>query len=188
VLQEDTTWDVNPDSPPAIADQLALNFHKSHHPIARHESTDQGVQGHEDAATATITDVAPGRYYLSVLPYSGHAMAGIPVDWRSGEATVTVTTEAHPIPTAQIAVYLFEDCYPLNGAPDLPEEELASVNGDGTTNNSCTEADSHPGPDFTKFMVVIEEPAGKVRRQRRAAVAGRVRQSAGDELYRRRDW
>jgi hypothetical protein len=119
------------------------------------------VQGHEDAATATITDVAPGRYYLSVLPYSGHAMAGIPVDLRSGEATVTVTTEAHPIPAAQIAVYLFEDCYPLNGAPDLPEEEVACVNGDGTTNNSCTEADGHPGPDFTKFRVVIEEPAGK---------------------------
>ncbi len=31
--------------------------------------------------------------------------------------------QQHPIPTAQIAIFLFQDNYPLNGTPDLPEEE-----------------------------------------------------------------
>ena len=34
VLQEDTTYAVDPTNPGAITGQLGLNFHKSHHPIA----------------------------------------------------------------------------------------------------------------------------------------------------------
>ena len=94
--------------------------------------------------------MAAGRYYVSVLPYSGHAMSGAPVDLRStASADVTVTVEAYPIPTAQIAVYLFHDCYPLNGAPDLPEEEQ----GAGVCEPDVV--------DFSEFRVIVEEPAGK---------------------------
>lgn len=147
VLQEDTTYAVDPANPGPITDQLALNFHKSHHPIAL--NTDgQALNGYTDAATVTVTNVTPGRYYLSVLPYADHAMGGAPVVVsNAATAQVTVTAEAHPIPTAQIAVFLFQDCFPLNGAPDLPEEEVGG---------SCTTP-----IDFTAFRVVVEEPGGK---------------------------
>lgn len=147
VLQEDTTYAVDPTNPGAITGQLGLNFHKSHHPIALN-SAGQALKGYTDAATVTVADVPPGRYYLSVLPYADHAMGGAPVVVsNAATAQVTVTAEAHPIPTAQIAVYLFQDCFPLNGAPDLPEEEAGG---------SCTIP-----IDFTQFRVVVEEPGGK---------------------------
>ncbi len=160
VLQEDTTWAVDPNNPGAITGQLALNFHKSHHPIAQYlaagNNSDlsahvagQGTQGYTDGSSVTINDVPAGRYYLSVLPYADHAMGGAPaVIPVGGSANVTVTAQTHPIPTAQIAIYLFQDCYPLNGAPDLPEEEVGS--------GACADA-----IDFTKFNVVLEDPGGK---------------------------
>lgn len=169
VLQQDTSYDIDPVNPPPIDQQLALNFHKSHHPIAQSQGNpSHPLKGNVDGDNFNVTQVSPGRYYLSVLPYSGYAMGGISVrvlpnaqDPNQTLDNVTVTVEKHPIPTAQISVYLFEDCYPLNGAPDLPEEEVASVNADGSTNNACTAVDGHVGPDYTKFRVVIEEPAGK---------------------------
>jgi len=147
VLQEDTTYPVNPRNPLPIDEQLALNFHKSHHPIAR-DASGQGLKGNTDASSVAIT-APPGRYYVSVLPYSGHALSGKPVEVVDNSETVIVTVQSYPIPTAQIAVYLFHDCYPLNGAPDLPEEEQ----GAGVCDPDAV--------DFSNFSVIVEEPAGK---------------------------
>ncbi len=161
VLQQDTTYNIDPTAPPPIDQQLALNFHKSYHPIAMSQTNatspiSNALKGYVDGNSINVTLVPPGRYYLSVLPYSGYAMGGTPVtvlpnaqDPSQTLDNVTVTVEAHPIPTAQIAVYLFNDCYPLNGAPDLPEEQAGSTSCPG------------PIPDFTQFSVVVEEPGGK---------------------------
>ncbi len=46
LVQEDTTYEMNPASPPALTDQLGLNFHKSFHPIAQNGG--QGVTGTSD--------------------------------------------------------------------------------------------------------------------------------------------
>ncbi|NEX18955.1 hypothetical protein G3480_01255 [Thiorhodococcus mannitoliphagus] len=162
LLQEDTTYALNPDSPGALTNQLSLNFHKSHHPLALTQgnanSANAGkpLSGNEDSDSLTVNYVAPGRYYLSVLPYSGYSLSGAPVTVLANAADpdqnlddVTVVVEEQPIPTAQIAIYLFHDCYPLNGTPDLPEEEPGS--------GSCV-----PGNvDFSQFQVQLEEPAGK---------------------------
>ena len=151
LLQEDTTYAVDPASPAPLDQQLSLNFHKSHHPLALTQNTGQPLSGNEDTDALNVTNVAPGRYYLTVLPYIGHAMGGAPVtvlpnsqDPGQTLDNVTVVVQEHPLPTAQIAVYLFEDYFPLNGTPDLPQEDAATT-----------------GVDFSTFRVIVEEPAGK---------------------------
>ncbi|MEJ2465668.1 MAG: hypothetical protein P8045_08170 [Candidatus Thiodiazotropha sp.] len=165
MMQQDTTWNVDPNNPPALADQLVMNFHKSYHPLGIKQGVAAGqpLKGYEDTDAVTISQVPPGRYYVSILPYSGYAMGGGPVtvlpnadDPQNTKDSLTVVVEPHPIPTAQISVFLFHDCYPLNGAADLPEEE--------PTSNACTDQATglpYEKPDFTKFNVVVEEPAGK---------------------------
>ena len=75
VLQQDTTYDIDPVNPPPIDQQLALNFHKSHHPIAQSQGNpSHPLKGNVDGDSFNVTLVSPGRYYLSVLPYSGYAM------------------------------------------------------------------------------------------------------------------
>ncbi|MEJ2453208.1 MAG: hypothetical protein P8103_03510 [Candidatus Thiodiazotropha sp.] len=155
-MQEDTTYAVDPSNPAPLADQQAFNFHKSHHPVAVTQNTAEPLKGNVDADSTTILHVTPGRYYVSILPYDGYALGGAPVtvlpnadDPSDTLDDLTVVVEPHPIPTAQISVFLFHDCYPLNGAPDLPEEEPGS--------GSCTP----DTVDFSQFNIVLEEPAGK---------------------------
>ena len=114
ILQQDTTFPVDPANPSSDPDELlSLGFHASYHPVAQN--------GNSDTGSAEIT-APPGRYYVSVLPYSGYSISGRGVEVVDGTETVTVTVQQHPIPTAQIALYLFHDNFPVNGAPDLPEE------------------------------------------------------------------
>ena len=140
ILQQDATFPVDPANPSSNPDELlSLGFHASYHPVAQN--------GNEDTGSATITAPA-GRYYVSVLPYSGYSISGAPIEVVDGTESVTVTVQQHPIPTTQIALYLFHDNFPVNGAPDLPEEtnpvpgELGHV-------------------DWTQFNVQLEEPAGR---------------------------
>jgi len=140
LLQEDTTFAVDPTAPATNPDDLlSLSFHASHHPVAQSGNVDTGP------ASITATD---GRYYVSVLPYSGYSISGQQVEVVGGNASVDVTVQKHPIPTTQIAVYLFHDSFPLNGAPDLPEE--------------ANPASGDPGHvDFSQFTIFLEEPAGQ---------------------------
>jgi len=140
ILQQDTTYDVDPANPSSNPDELlSLGFHRSYHPVAQN--------GNSDAGSADIT-APPGRYYVSVLPYSGYSISGQSLEVVNGTETVTVTVQKHPIPTTQIALYLFHDNFPVNGAPDLPEE----------TNPAPGEV-GHV--DWTRFSILVEEPAGR---------------------------
>ena len=142
ILQQDTTFPVDPNNPATNPDELlSLGFHRSYHPVAQN--------GNSDTSSAEINDVPAGRYYVSVLPYEGYSISGKPIEVGSGGSeTVTVTVQQHPIPTAQIALYLFHDNFPVNGAPDLPEE--------------TNPAPGDPGHvDWTQFNVLVEEPAGR---------------------------
>jgi len=69
-----------------------------------------------------------------------------------GQGAVTAYVNAFPIPTAQIAIFLFEDNFPLNNSPDLPAEENPPPGTIG--------ADGKPPVDWTQFSIVLEEPAG----------------------------
>jgi len=140
ILQQDATFPVDPANPSTVPDELlSLGFHASYHPVAQN--------GNSDTGTDDITAPA-GRYYVSVLPYSGYSISGQSIEVVSGNETVTVTVQQHPIPTAQIALYLFNDNFPVNGAPDLPEETNPLVGDPGHV-------------DWTQFNILVEEPAGR---------------------------
>ncbi|MEA3275885.1 MAG: hypothetical protein U9Q81_11455 [Pseudomonadota bacterium] len=146
LLQEDATFPVDPNNPATTADELlSLGFHASYHPIAQDSGV--GLSGNTDTDSAAINAPA-GRYYVSVLPYSGHSISGQPVEIGQDDA-VTVVAQQHPIPTATIALFVFQDHYPISGAPDLPEEDNPTFLPDGTE------------VDWTQFNILVEEPAGR---------------------------
>ena len=104
-----------------------------------------------------MSDVKPGRYFVSVLPDPTADPANDPAAYAMGGASVVVTaagaTETvnvivndQPIPTAQITVYLFEDNWPLNANPDLPAEEnpAARTGVSSTGPNSASSSKSRP--------------------------------------------
>ncbi|PVV09876.1 MAG: hypothetical protein B6D77_09420 [gamma proteobacterium symbiont of Ctena orbiculata] len=162
MLQEDTTFNVDPTDPATTADPtatsdglLSLSFHKSYHPLGQAQTTAAGLSGNTDGSSINITSVPPGRYYVSVLPYAGHSISGGSVevlpnaqDPNQSLDNLTVTVQAHPIPTAQISIFLFQDTFPINGAPDVPQE--------------INPAPGEPGHvDWTQFSLFLEEPGGR---------------------------
>ncbi|PZO19025.1 MAG: hypothetical protein DCF26_06810 [Burkholderiales bacterium] len=62
------------------------------------------------------------RYYVSIAA-SGYQMGGAPIVVSGNTAKATVYLNKHPVPTAQISVFAFNDNSPINGAPDLPQEQ-----------------------------------------------------------------
>ena len=160
LLQQDTTFAVDPDVVSATDadmldpdDLLSMNFHASYHPLALDANGDP-LQGNADGSNVTISNLPDtGHYYLSVLPYSGHGISGQPIHAAALPAGgVTVVVQKNPLPTATISIFLFHDNYPTNGAPDLPEEAAdsdAALLPDGSK------------VDWTKFSILLEEPAGR---------------------------
>ncbi|MBN2432532.1 MAG: hypothetical protein JXQ27_13735, partial [Acidobacteria bacterium] len=119
LIEEDTTFHPLP----GVQDpnSLAYSFHRSYMPLV-----DKGHAGDSTAIITTPLDPAK-YYYISVLPdrpappdrgwsISGGLLA-------PGQSQMTIVVHAQPIPTAQIAVFVFHDNYPINNAPDLPEEQ-----------------------------------------------------------------
>ncbi|MET0065248.1 MAG: choice-of-anchor Q domain-containing protein [Candidatus Thiodiazotropha sp.] len=162
VIERDTTYAVDPTNPATTADRsatsnglLSLGFHASHHPVATGQTDAADLNGNSDTDAATVLNITPGRYYVSVLPYSGHSISGAPVtvlpnadDPNNNLDDLTVTVQAHPIPTAQISIYLFHDNSPINGAPDLPEETNPAPGETGHV-------------DWSQFNLFLEEPGGR---------------------------
>jgi len=110
LLQEDTTFDITAgDTSPA--NTLSLNFHTSYAPVV--------AKGTSADLTPLASLDSTKRYFISVLPDGGYTMSGAPVVGNN----VTVTVHQHPIPTARISVFVFEDSQPINNAPDLPAEQ-----------------------------------------------------------------
>lgn len=160
LLQEDPTFHPVPGDTSAT-DILSFGFHKSYHPLATKRggaNPGESLSGNTDGSSVAVFNV-PGNansinhYYLSVLPYEGYALSGASVlinkTGPESSGNVTVTVQKHPIPTAQITFYLFHDNFPVNGAPDLPEEQ----NPDNPANPNHV--------DFSGWSLFLEEPAGK---------------------------
>lgn len=111
LVEEDATKGVDFTRQATPGLDLSVSLHTSYMPVV----------GKGDSTNPTIT-LDPGkRYYVSVLPNSGYQMGGAQV--KPGQASVTVTVNSQPIPTAQISVFAFNDNQPLNNAPDLPQEQ-----------------------------------------------------------------
>jgi hypothetical protein len=110
LVEEDTTFTVEPGV--KSKDSMSLNIHKTYAPVAS--------SGETGDASAVVSVPVDGRYYVSVLPYSGHSLGGVQV--AAGQSDVTVVVHSNPQPAAQIRVLAFADTQPLNNAPDVPAE------------------------------------------------------------------
>lgn len=93
----------------------AYTFHRSYMPVITKGTT-------TGSATTIITlPDDTKRYFISVLPSSNYTIGGALID--AGQTSVSVTVNSLPIPTAQISIFAFEDNYPINNTPDLPQEQ-----------------------------------------------------------------
>ena len=114
LLEEDHTTPVVPNV--HSVDVPSLKFHTSHSPVLQ--------QGETAGASATITGVdTDTRYFVSVLPFADHSNGGGEVRFdATATANMTLVVAPHPIPTAQISIFAYEDNNPINNAPNLPQE------------------------------------------------------------------
>lgn len=111
MLEEDTTHLTLPGV--ATNDSISLVIHKSHAPVVAHgSSTNNPVVIPADSST---------RFILSVLA-DGYASGGQSV--AAGQDSVTVILNKHPLPTAQISVFVFNDNNSINNVPDATEDGL----------------------------------------------------------------
>jgi len=119
VIEEDATWHVTPGDP---ATNWAVKFHKSFMPVVA-----QGCVGTctFDGVKTDISTMPPDpakHYYISVISASAgtYSIGGAPI--APVQSDVTIYVHQNPIPTAQITIFVFEDNFPINNAPDLPAE------------------------------------------------------------------
>jgi len=137
IVQEDNTYHLDLTNPQAtpVLEQQALNLHKSTMTVVA-----QGCSNCSSGATVFATPfnqlaLDPNKYYyVSVLPndavsfnangdrLAGHTIGGAQI--LPGQKDVTVIVNPQEIPTAQIAVEVFQDTSPTNGAIDGGEEGL----------------------------------------------------------------
>ncbi|MGA1870206.1 MAG: hypothetical protein ACMUJM_16840 [bacterium] len=123
LVEEDVTYHVIPADPTT---NWAIDFHRSYMPVASKGDT-VGIP--PDVPPTPPTDVlfeANKHYFVSVLPKQAgtYTIGGAPfVTDSTGNASVNVYLNQLPLPTAQITVFVFQDDFPINNAPDLPEEQ-----------------------------------------------------------------
>ncbi|HHJ34917.1 MAG TPA: hypothetical protein ENJ87_04040, partial [Gammaproteobacteria bacterium] len=144
-LEENLKFDVAPGL--QTQDSLSLSFHNSYSPVvASGECTGTGP------SSCSIPTDANKKYFISVLPFSGHTQGGTTISGSDGAVTVDVHTFA--IPTAQITVRVFLDDNPINGAPDDPEELVdVSAVSPSLANDFST--------NLSQFTVHLAEAGGR---------------------------
>ena len=128
LVEEDTMYKPTP----GVQDltSLSFGFHKSHTPVAI-DKAGNGIAGSTAGSSAVITVPDNNNYFVSIVPYNGHALGGIDVAVTTGNVDKTVTVNTFPIPTSQISIRVFEDANPVNGAIDLDERFLSHSIVDG---------------------------------------------------------
>jgi parallel beta-helix repeat protein len=122
LIEENAMIPVTLGQPAVARASPSLSLHPSYMPV---------VAGGEDGFTNNPkheVSLVPGRrYFVSVLPKATnpdgsprYQMGG--ADVVGGATSVRIIVQPQPIPTAQIAIFAFEDTNPINNAPDLPAE------------------------------------------------------------------
>ncbi len=147
LVEEDNTNQPTPGV--GTADTIALDIHKSHAPVL--------AEGHTAGTMAVIDLPDDGRYFVSVLPDSGHTMSGTTV--AAGQADVTVIVNPYPMPTSQVSILAFHDNMAINLVPDLPFEEglpgFSVVVADAAGQQMM---DAFGNPVGTTYVMVDGEP------------------------------
>ena len=112
MLEEDNTTLTVPGV--ATNDTISLVIHNSHAPVVATGSSA------DSPATVAVPDPAT-RYIISVMA-DGYSLGGQNI--AAGQTNVVVTLNKHPIPTAQISVFVFNDNNSINNVPDATEPGL----------------------------------------------------------------
>jgi hypothetical protein len=116
VIEEDAMRRVVPGQPAVAGVSPSLSLHPSYMPVVA-----SGFDGYATNPKHAVTLDSTKRYFVSVLPNQGYQMGGAAMS--GGDASVRVFVQRQPIPTAQITIFAFRDDFPLNNAPDLPQEQ-----------------------------------------------------------------
>lgn len=113
LIEEDQTYHVTPGVPDP--NTLAVSFHQSYMPIT--------ANGDETSLPTTLALDPDKHYYVSVLPKTPgtYSIGGAQI--APGQTAVSVSVNQLPLPAAQISIFVFEDDFPINSAPDLPAEQ-----------------------------------------------------------------
>lgn len=123
------------------------------------------TQGNQDNALASLENVPPGRYLISVMA-EGYKLDGRhfkvaangAVTWEGKAATdpteeVKIELQPTPLPDAAIRAFVFADISPTNSAPDLPAESgLAGFVGHITDTLGEVTTDVYGNPLCTLYV------------------------------------
>lgn len=112
MLEEDNTTLTQPGV--ATNDSISLVIHEAHAPVA--------ATGSFTGSPAVIAIPDPAKRYVLSAIADGYATGGQGVS--AGQTDITVVLNEHPLPTAQISVFVFNDNHSINNAPDATEEGL----------------------------------------------------------------
>ncbi len=113
LLEEDNTTLTVPGVP--TNDSISLVIHESHAPVR--------ATGSNATSTAMITAPDAARRYVVSVMADGYSLGGQTV--AAGQTNVVVTLNKHPLPTAQLSVFVFNDNNAINNVADAAEEGLA---------------------------------------------------------------
>ena len=123
LLEEDNTNVTVPGVPVRVS--ISTDIHNSNAPVVN--------EGQAGGGSATVDADASGspldtdkRYFISVLPTSGYSISGTVVE-APNPASVTVTVNPLPFPTAQISLFAFVDHNPINNVFDEHDQGLAAA-------------------------------------------------------------
>jgi len=129
----------------AQLDGVSLDIHKGYAPLA--------AAGRSDGAVVTVDVPTDKRYFVSVLPFTGHGNSGAPV--AVGQGAVTAVVNALPIPTAQISVLAFVDHSPVNNVFDLGEIGLGGCSIQMSDAAGPLSADAFGNPLGTQYQFTL---------------------------------
>jgi len=113
LLEEDNSYSTKVQPGVHVLDSTAVSIHPSHATVVATSYNSGG-----NPAVVPIPD--PTRSYFLTVWAKGYTLSGTAI--AAGQTEATVYVHRHPIATAQISVYVFEDNQPCNNAPDLGAE------------------------------------------------------------------
>jgi hypothetical protein len=121
LLEEDNTNVTVPGVPARVT--ISTDIHNSHAPVV---AEGLGVNPVDITVDASGSPLDPNKkYFISVLPDAGYSISGTAVE--PNQASVTVTVNPLPLPTAQISLFAFVDHNPINNVFDEHDQGLGGA-------------------------------------------------------------
>ncbi|MBU0943670.1 MAG: hypothetical protein KJ804_07395 [Proteobacteria bacterium] len=148
LLEEDNTNVTIPGIPVRVS--ISTDIHNSHAPVVA-EGQEVGVSSVTIDFDAAGNPLDPNRrYFITVLPDSGYSISGTTVV-APNPATVSVTVNPLPLPTAQISIFAFVDHNPINNIFDEHDQGLGGAHVILSDNGGQVSQDAFGNPLGTQY-------------------------------------